>query len=77
MSYNITITKASHSRATEVAIDTIPMGVSFTDHMFVCDYENGEWKNPRIEPLAPIPTHPSAMALHYGQAIFEGMKVTK
>jgi branched-chain amino acid aminotransferase len=44
--------------------------------MFVCDYQNGEWQNPRIEPLALIPTHPAAMALHYGQAIFEGMKAT-
>jgi branched-chain amino acid aminotransferase len=37
----------------------------------------GEWKNPRVEPLKLIPTHPAAMALHYGQAIFEGMKATK
>jgi branched-chain amino acid aminotransferase len=44
--------------------------------MFICDYQNGEWQNPRIEPLALIPTHPAAMALHYGQAIFEGMKAT-
>jgi branched-chain amino acid aminotransferase len=44
--------------------------------MFICDYNNGEWHNPRIEPLALIPTHPAAMALHYGQAIFEGMKAT-
>jgi branched-chain amino acid aminotransferase len=52
------------------------MGFSFSDHMFICDYQNGEWQNPRIEPLALIPTHPAAMALHYGQAIFEGMKAT-
>ncbi|MCT4623345.1 MAG: branched-chain amino acid aminotransferase, partial [Schleiferiaceae bacterium] len=45
-------------------------------HMFICDYENGQWNNPRIEPLERIPTHPAAMALHYGQAIFEGMKAT-
>ena len=52
------------------------MGTRFTDHMFICDYQNGEWINPRIEPLTLIPTHPAAMALHYGQAIFEGMKAT-
>ena len=52
------------------------MGNAFTDHMFICEYQNGEWQNPRIEPLELIPTHPAAMALHYGQAIFEGMKAT-
>jgi branched-chain amino acid aminotransferase len=45
--------------------------------MFICDYENGEWINPRIVPMGMIPTHPAAMALHYGQAIFEGMKAYK
>jgi len=44
--------------------------------MFICDYENGQWVNPRVEPLELIPTHPAAMALHYGQAIFEGMKAS-
>ena len=76
MSYHISETKVATSRASEVDINNIPMGIAFTDHMFVCDYENGQWHNPRIEPLGLIPTHPAAMALHYGQAIFEGLKAT-
>ena len=76
MSYNISITKVKESRAKNIDFNNIPLGTTFTDHMFICDYENGEWTNPRIEPLALIPTHPAAMALHYGQAIFEGMKAT-
>jgi branched-chain amino acid aminotransferase len=44
--------------------------------MFICDYTDGQWNNQRVEPLELIPTHPAAMALHYGQAIFEGMKAT-
>jgi len=76
MSYHIQITPSAVSKIKEVDINNIPMGVSFTDHMFVCDYQNGAWVNPRIEPLALIPTHPAAMALHYGQAIFEGLKAT-
>lgn len=76
MSYNIKINQVESSRVSEVDINNIAMGNAFTDHMFVCDYENGAWVNPRIEPLAPIATHPAAMALHYGQAIFEGMKAT-
>jgi branched-chain amino acid aminotransferase len=73
---SIKITKVAKSIAEEVDFHNIVMGTRFSDHMFVCDYQNGEWQNPRIEPLALIPTHPAAMALHYGQAIFEGMKAT-
>ena len=60
----------------ELDFNNIPLGKTFTDHMFVCDYEHRKWIHPRIEPLSFIPTHPAAMALHYGQAIFEGMKAT-
>ncbi|PWK17551.1 branched-chain amino acid aminotransferase [Xanthomarina spongicola] len=76
MSNNISITKVEKSRVDTLDFNNIPLGTTFTDHMFICDYENGQWVNPRIEPLALIPTHPAAMALHYGQAIFEGMKAT-
>ena len=76
MPYTISITKAQQSKATALDFNNIPLGTTFTDHMFICDFENGAWSNPRIEPLALIPTHPAAMALHYGQAIFEGMKAT-
>lgn len=76
MKYHIKINKTETSKLSEVDFNNIPMGHAFTDHMFICDYENGSWKNPRIEPLRPVPTHPAAMALHYGQAIFEGMKAT-
>jgi len=53
----------------------LDFGTIFTDHMFNMDYdpENG-WHNPRIEPYAPIDMDPSTMVLHYGQAIFEGLK---
>jgi branched-chain amino acid aminotransferase len=76
MTPSIKIKKVAKSVADEVDFHNIVMGTRFSDHMFVCDYQNGEWQNPRIEPLALIPTHPAAMALHYGQAIFEGMKAT-
>lgn len=76
MAYNIKQTFVQTERSKSVDLNTIPMGMVFTDHMFICDYEDGSWNNPRIEPLDLIPTHPAAMALHYGQAIFEGMKAT-
>lgn len=53
-------------------------GKYFTDHMFVMDYTEGlGWHDPRIVPYAPLELDPSAMVLHYGQAIFEGMKAYK
>ena len=76
MPHSISINKAADSKAKQIDINQVPMGIHFTDHMFVCDFSDGKWQNARIEPLAPIPTHPSAMALHYGQAIFEGLKAT-
>lgn len=76
MNYNISIQKSEKSNLSKLDFNNIPLGTTFTDHMFICDYENNEWVNPRIEPMGLIPTHPAAMALHYGQAIFEGMKAT-
>ena len=50
-------------------------GTIFTDHMFNMDYSPDKgWHNPRIEPYAPFVMEPSSMVLHYGQAIFEGLK---
>ncbi|MBU5450388.1 branched-chain amino acid aminotransferase [Acetivibrio sp. MSJd-27] len=50
-------------------------GDYFTDHMFIMDYTEGKgWHDPRIVPYAPLSIDPAAMVLHYGQAIFEGMK---
>lgn len=50
-------------------------GQVFTDHMFNMDYSPDQgWHNPRIEPYAPIIMDPATMVLHYGQAIFEGLK---
>lgn len=76
MEQQIKITRIENSKLKDIDFDNIPLGTTFTDHMFICEYENGAWNNPRIEPLQFIPTHPAAMALHYGQAIFEGMKAT-
>ncbi len=50
-------------------------GKYFTDHMFVMDYDEGQgWHDPRIVPYAPLALDPSTMVLHYGQAVFEGLK---
>jgi len=50
-------------------------GIHFTDHMFNMDYapEKG-WYYPRIEPHTFMKMEPACMVLHYGQAVFEGLK---
>jgi branched-chain amino acid aminotransferase len=77
MNYNIKVTKTQDSRLSSVDFNNIPFGKIFSDHMFVVDYEDGEWKDPQIVPYGPLEMYPAAMVLHYGQAIFEGMKASK
>lgn len=77
MKYPIKITKTHNSRLPEVNFKNIPFGRVFSDHMFVAEYYDGAWHDFRIEPFGRFTIHPAAMALHYGQAIFEGMKASK
>ena len=58
---------------------TLPAGdLSFgalrTDHMFVAEYRDGAWQDARVMPYGPFSIMPGAVALHYGQTIFEGAK---
>ena len=46
-----------------------------TDHMVTIDWtEDKGWHNAAVVPYAPISLDPVASVLHYGQAIFEGLK---
>jgi len=76
-SNGLKITKATSSKINEVDFTNIDFGRIFTDHMFVCHYENGKWQQPEIKPYGPIELDPSARVFHYGQAVFEGMKAYK
>lgn len=71
------ITKATHSKLDDMSLENLPFGKYFTDHMLVVDYEKGEWQTPNILPYQPLQLDPSLAALHYGQAIFEGIKAYK
>ena len=77
MAISIKITKTTHSRINTCDFNNIQFGTVFSDHMFVVDYEDGKWINPEILPFGPMSLSPSTFALHYGQAIFEGMKAYK
>lgn len=51
-------------------------GTEFTTHMVVADWDDEHgWSELRVEPLAPLSLHPATAVLHYGQEIFEGLKL--
>ncbi len=73
----LTIQNASKSRVNEIDFDNLVFGNTFTDHMYECDYNDGEWQNPTIKPYGPLLLSPASKVFHYGQAVFEGMKAFK
>ena len=77
MNSNITIKLTDASRLDAIDFDNLSFGSIFSDHMFVCDFKDGKWQNPTVQPYAPIQLDPSAKIFHYGQSIFEGMKAYK
>jgi branched-chain amino acid aminotransferase len=73
----IVVVKSESSKINDVDFDNLIFGRVFTDHMFVCDFEDGKWQTPQIMPYQPMTIEPSARVFHYGQAVFEGMKAYK
>jgi branched-chain amino acid aminotransferase len=55
--------------------DDLAFGRHFTDHLLRAEWDQGRgWHDLRIEPYGPLHLDPGTSALHYGQAIFEGLK---
>ncbi|WP_026776799.1 branched-chain amino acid aminotransferase [Polaribacter sp. Hel_I_88] len=77
MTNTIEIQRVKESKITSIDFDNLPFGSVYSDHMLTCDYIDGKWQAPKIEPFAPISLNPSAKIFHYGQSIFEGMKAYK
>ena len=73
----ISIEKVAKSRLSEVDFSKLNFGKIFSDHMFICDYKNGQWQDTRIVPYGPFSVEPSLSVFHYEQTIFEGMKAYK
>ncbi|MDR2123264.1 MAG: branched-chain amino acid aminotransferase [Flavobacteriaceae bacterium] len=71
------INKIQHSRLSTVDPNNSAFGANISDHMLLCEYENGKWGEPVIVPYGPMNYSPALMSIHYGQAIFEGMKAYK
>ncbi|MCK4562522.1 MAG: branched-chain amino acid aminotransferase, partial [Flavobacteriaceae bacterium] len=77
VSPTIKVKMTKHSKINEVNFDDLPFGQILSDHMFVCDFKNGEWQQPEIVPYQNISLDPSSKIFHYGQSVFEGMKAYK
>ena len=55
--------------------NSLGFGKYMADHMFVMQYdEHIGWHDAVIKPYENFSLDPAAMVLHYGQAIFEGLK---
>ena len=70
----ISVKKVKKSRIGEVDFTNLGFGNVITDHMFVAEFKNGLWHDAQILPYGKFLIAPSALAFHYGQTIFEGMK---
>jgi len=54
--------------------EDIQFGKKFSNHMLVANYENGQWQDANIIPFKNLSLSPATSFIHYGQAIFEGIK---
>lgn len=70
----IKITRTKHSKMKDVDFNHLEFGKYTSDHMLVADYYHGQWSEPQIVPFANLSLSPTALCLHYGQTVFEGMK---
>jgi len=73
----IPVQKTAKSRISEIDFSHLQFGKNFSDHMFITEFKNGTWQNPRIIPFQKLDLGPSSAVIHYGQSIFEGMKAYK
>ena len=72
---NIKITRTTSPKAKPTDESNLGFGKTFTDHMFIMDYDEGQgWHDARIVPYGPISLAPSAVVFHYAQECFEGLK---
>lgn len=53
---------------------TKAFGSTFTRHMGVSGYRDGEWSPVEMRSLGELHLHPAAHVLHYGSSCFEGLK---
>jgi len=67
----------TESRVSQVDFDNIPFGKVYSDHMFISDYSDGDWREFKIVPYQSLQFSPANATIHYGQSVFEGLKAYK
>jgi branched-chain amino acid aminotransferase len=72
MEHTISINAQTERTVTDTK--SVPFGKVPTEHMFIANYQNGEWVNAQVVPFHDLTLSPLALCLHYGQTVFEGMK---
>jgi branched-chain amino acid aminotransferase len=70
----INVRPTEKSRIHPLEKDQLVFGKEYADHMLVCDYREGTWQDPEIVPFEHFSMSPATSFMHYGQAIFEGIK---
>jgi branched-chain amino acid aminotransferase len=53
---------------------SLGFGALFTSHVISARYTDGYWSDPQLRTFDDLSLSPAAMVMHYGQAIFEGLK---
>lgn len=71
---DIPVKRTTQSAINNIDWNSLSFGKYMSDHMFICTYKDGAWKEPRIVPFQNLSLSPTTLALHYAQSVFEGMK---
>lgn len=77
MTSSIAAERTKKSRIKEVDFNHLEFGKYIADHMLVAEYSAGTWQDMKIVPYGDLQLSPAILALHYGQAVFEGLKAFK
>lgn len=64
----------TESRISTIDFNNLGFGSGISDHIFICEYKNGQWGEGVIQPYSSLKQGLGLHALHYGQAVFEGQK---
>ncbi len=76
MDLEIKLVKTKSPKQKPTDETNLGFGKVFTDHMFIVEYTVDKgWHDARIVPYSTLSIDPASPVLHYGQQIFEGLKV--
>jgi branched-chain amino acid aminotransferase len=74
---NISVQASTQSKSAqerEALLSNLRFGSVFSDHMVTIRWVDGVWQKGELTAYGPLSLSPATSTLHYGQAIFEGLK---